>query len=99
MMWRETIWFCTAHDRPLSNSPMLRPSEPAPALSGLRRVAKQALLAVGYYRQRLSQFDFPGVAVLCYHSVRDNDEDVPFNQLHVTRETFERHCKVIAETC
>ncbi len=70
-----------------------------PALSGVRRAIKQSLFAMGYYGRRLSHVAFPGVAVLCYHGIRRADEATPFNELHVTRDTFERHCELLAKSC
>lgn len=67
-----------------------------PALS---RAIKQSLFAMGYYGRRLSHVAFPGVAVLCYHGIRRADEATPFNELHVTRDTFERHCELITKSC
>lgn len=64
-----------------------------------RRAIKQSLFAVGYYHQRLSAAAFPGVAVLCYHGVRVSDDPIPFGDLHVTKETFERHCHLISSAC
>ena len=76
------------------------PNVPVPAFPGVRRGVKQALFAVGYYRQRLSRLEFPGVAILCYHGVRaDDHESTPFNELHVTQRTFERHCRLLSESC
>ena len=65
----------------------------------VRRAIKQSLFTVGYYHQRLSASAFPGVAVLCYHGVRLADDSVPFSDLHVTKATFERHCRLIANAC
>lgn len=70
-----------------------------PVLSSVRHAIKQSLFAVGYYHQRLSHAAFPGIAVLCYHGVRDSAESTPFSDLHVTKATFERHCRLIAEAC
>ncbi len=67
--------------------------------SRIRRAIKQSLFAVGYYHQRLSTAAFPGVAVLCYHGVRTSDDAIPFSDLHVTKATFERHCRLIANAC
>jgi len=64
-----------------------------------RQVIKQSLFAVGYYHQRLSAAAFPGVAVLCYHGVRDSDDPIPFRDLHVTKATFEQHCDLISNAC
>lgn len=70
-----------------------------PVLSSVRRAIKQSLFAIGYYHQRLSASAFPGVAVLCYHGVRISDDSIPFSDLHVTKATFERHCRLIATAC
>ena len=64
-----------------------------------RRAIKQSLFAVGYYHQRLAASAFPGVAVLCYHGVRMSDDPIPFSDLHVTKATFERHCRLISNAC
>jgi peptidoglycan/xylan/chitin deacetylase (PgdA/CDA1 family) len=64
-----------------------------------RRAIKQSLFAVGYYHQRLSASAFPGVAVLCYHGLRVSDDPIPFQGLHVTKATFERHCRLISNAC
>jgi peptidoglycan/xylan/chitin deacetylase (PgdA/CDA1 family) len=71
----------------------------APVLSSVRHALKQSLFAVGYYHHRLSNTAFPGVAVLCYHGVRTSDESVPFSDLHVTKATFEGHCRLLADAC
>jgi peptidoglycan/xylan/chitin deacetylase (PgdA/CDA1 family) len=68
-------------------------------LSSVRRAIKQSLFAAGYYHQRLSTSVFPGVAVLCYHGVRPSDDSTQFSDLHVTKATFERHCRLIADSC
>lgn len=72
----------------------------APRLSRVRHVVKRTLLSSGYYARRLAHLEFPGVAVLCYHSLRGDDERaLPFNELHVTRTTFEQHCELLATHC
>ena len=72
----------------------------APPLTRVRHAVKRALLSSGYYARRLARLEFPGVAVLCYHSVRGgNDGPLPFNELHVTENTFARHCELISEHC
>jgi peptidoglycan/xylan/chitin deacetylase (PgdA/CDA1 family) len=78
---------------------MLVPRSSEPKLSGVRRSVKRTLYNVGYYHRRLSQLQFPGVAVLCYHGIRAAGEDTPFRDLHVTEKTFESHCRLLAETC
>lgn len=67
---------------------------------GVRRAVKQTLFSVGYYHQRLSRFEFPGVAILCYHGIRNvDDARVPFNDLHVSPEGFEAHCRFLSAAC
>ena len=70
-----------------------------PAISEL---VKQGLRTVGHYRRALAQTTFPGVAVLCYHGVRES-EDVPdvlaLHNLHIPASTFESHCRLIRECC
>ena len=63
---------------------------------------KTGLLNSGWYANRLGQDTFPGVLGLCYHGVREagiDDSLVPFANLHIAAETFEAHCRMIAETC
>jgi peptidoglycan/xylan/chitin deacetylase (PgdA/CDA1 family) len=64
--------------------------------------AKAGLLATRWYAHRLEHDTFPGVLVLCYHGLRSSSrgtDDIPFANLHVTDETFEAHCQLIADTC
>jgi peptidoglycan/xylan/chitin deacetylase (PgdA/CDA1 family) len=64
--------------------------------------AKAGLLATRWYAHRLEQVTFPGVLVLCYHGIRASartTDDIPFANLHVTEDTFEAHCRLIADTC
>jgi peptidoglycan/xylan/chitin deacetylase (PgdA/CDA1 family) len=71
-----------------------------PALLRVRHAVKRTLLSSGYYARRLSRLEFPGAAVLCYHSIRrDDDTALPFSELHVSERTFEQHCQLIAEHC
>jgi peptidoglycan/xylan/chitin deacetylase (PgdA/CDA1 family) len=70
-----------------------------PVLSTVRQAIKRSLFAVGYYHQRLSTSEFPGVAMLCYHGIRTSDDSTGFTDLHVTKATFERHCRLIADAC
>jgi peptidoglycan/xylan/chitin deacetylase (PgdA/CDA1 family) len=73
---------------------------PSPRAFGVRRVVKHTLFNVGYYHQRLAHFEFPGVAILCYHGIRPRtDPRVPFNDLHVHPEAFDAHCRLIATAC
>ena len=63
---------------------------------------KQSLLGVGHYRRALAQTTLPGVAVLCYHGVRDDDMaagTIPFQYLHIPASTCESHCRLIRECC
>ena len=72
---------------------------PPVVFSGARRAVKQTLFSLGYYHQKLSQYEFPGVATLCYHGIRNADTAVPFADLHVFQEVFESHCRLIATAC
>jgi peptidoglycan/xylan/chitin deacetylase (PgdA/CDA1 family) len=67
----------------------------------LADAVKSGLLASGWYANRLERDVFPGVLALCYHGLRPSplDEGTPFPDLHVVAETFEAHCRMIAETC
>lgn len=78
---------------------MLPTQTSEPSLRGVRRAVKQTLFSVGYYHQRLAQISFSGIAVLCYHGVRALREMTPFDELHVTSATFERHCRFLSDSC
>ena len=63
---------------------------------------KTGLLATGWYANRLGHDTFPGVLALCYHGVRESSADegsLPLANLHVIADTFDAHCRMIAETC
>jgi peptidoglycan/xylan/chitin deacetylase (PgdA/CDA1 family) len=65
-------------------------------------VIKQALLRCGYYGRRLRADRFPGVAVLCYHGVRDDTwpaGSMAFEALHVRTGELAAHCRVVRELC
>jgi peptidoglycan/xylan/chitin deacetylase (PgdA/CDA1 family) len=65
-------------------------------------LVKQGLQTIGHYRRALARTTLPGVAVLCYHGVRDDDMapgTVPFQYLHIPAPTFESHCRVIRQCC
>jgi peptidoglycan/xylan/chitin deacetylase (PgdA/CDA1 family) len=60
------------------------------------------LLATRHYHRALSRTTLPGVAVLCYHGIRDDRMPagiIPFQYLHLPRATFEAHCRLIRECC
>jgi len=68
----------------------------------LTKFAKRGLLATGHYHRALSRTTLPGVAVLCYHGVRDDrmaTGTIPFQYLHLPLATFEAHCRLIRECC
>ena len=67
----------------------------------LADAVKSGLLASGWYANRLERDAFPGVLTLCYHGIRKSavEDGLPFPDLHVAADTFESHCRVIAETC
>jgi peptidoglycan/xylan/chitin deacetylase (PgdA/CDA1 family) len=62
---------------------------------------KTALLASGWYADRLERDAFPGVLALCYHGIRETADEhgFPFAHLQVVAKTFEAQCRMIAETC
>ena len=68
----------------------------------LAAAVKQSLLTLGRYSRVLERTTFPGVAVLCYHGVRDNTlakRTIPLQDLHIRTSTFMSHCRLIRETC
>lgn len=63
---------------------------------------KRSALAAGWYRSNLSRDTFPGIAVLCYHGVRDDavpDGAMPLEGLHVRARELAAHCAVVRDTC
>lgn len=68
--------------------------------TALAGAAKRLLFASGALSRRLARTTFPGVAVLGYHAVRaDAQELMPFAGLHVTAAELEAHCRLLAATC
>jgi len=68
----------------------------------LAAAVKQSLLTLGRYSRVLERMTFPGVAVLCYHGVRDNTlakRTIPLQDLHIRTSTFMSHCRLIRDTC
>jgi len=68
----------------------------------LAAAVKQSLLTLGRYSRVLERMTFPGVAVLCYHGVRDNvlaRRTIPLQELHIRTSTFMSHCRLIRDTC
>jgi len=68
----------------------------------LAAAVKQSLLTLGRYTRALENMSFPGVAVLCYHGVRDNTmakRTIPLQDLHIRTSTFLSHCRLIRDTC
>ena len=64
----------------------------------LRETTKQALQVFGFYRHRLQRSPYPGVAVLAYHGVRDDQlppGSVCFEALHVTASRLASHCECL----
>jgi peptidoglycan/xylan/chitin deacetylase (PgdA/CDA1 family) len=68
----------------------------------LARFVKAGALFTSHYSRRLRDDSFPGVAVLCYHGIR-NDKWSPgrmiFEGLHVRAAELEAHCRFIQQTC
>jgi len=68
----------------------------------LAAAVKQSLLTLGRYSRVLERMTFPGVAVLCYHGVRDNTlakRTIPLQDLHIRTSTFMSHCRLLRDTC
>ena len=71
-------------------------------MTAVREAVKDALMSWGLYARRLRQQVFPGVVVLNYHGVRRDiwpPSTMAFENLHVTVDTFEAHCRVLRDTC
>ncbi|RJP28123.1 MAG: polysaccharide deacetylase family protein [Candidatus Omnitrophota bacterium] len=67
-----------------------------------KRFIKLFLLKSGYYYRILKQAEFPGVAVLCYHGVKQAGKKKArffFSALHVKEEELDAHCRLISEFC
>ncbi len=69
---------------------------------GIAAGIKRVLFGAGYYRRALARVRFPGVAVLCYHGVRDDglpDSAIAFHDLHILASNFSDHCRMIRDYC
>ena len=65
-------------------------------------IIKQGLRSVGHYRRVLAQMSLPGVAVLCYHGIRDDEiprGSIPLDYLHMPASAFEDHCRIVRDSC
>jgi peptidoglycan/xylan/chitin deacetylase (PgdA/CDA1 family) len=70
--------------------------------AAFKSFVKQGLLTAGYYSRALRKTVFPGVAVFCYHGVRDDrlpQGSIPFQYLHIPESTFDSHCRLIRGSC
>jgi peptidoglycan/xylan/chitin deacetylase (PgdA/CDA1 family) len=70
--------------------------------SVLRSATKTALFNLGHYRRQIQRREFPGVAVLSYHGIResnDDEESISLPWLHLPAREFEAHCSFIREAC
>ena len=68
----------------------------------LAAAVKRSLLTLGRYSRVLERTTFPGVAVLCYHGIRDNNlakRTIPLQDLHIRTSTFMSHCRLIRDMC
>lgn len=66
----------------------------------MKRGVRAALAASGWSATRLRRARWPGVVVVCYHGLRSSTAvSLPFGSLHVTRDQFERHCRIYATLC
>jgi peptidoglycan/xylan/chitin deacetylase (PgdA/CDA1 family) len=66
----------------------------------IRISIKQTLDSVGFYRRRLAVSPHPGVAVLVYHAVRQDNGPLGtmrFDALHVTRRRLDEHCRAVRD--
>lgn len=67
-----------------------------------RSRVKRVLHAAGHYAHKLRRQSFPGVAVLCYHAVRDDrlpPGSLPFEDLHVRAGELDAHARLLSATC
>jgi peptidoglycan/xylan/chitin deacetylase (PgdA/CDA1 family) len=65
-------------------------------------IAKAGMFATRWYQRRLRADRFPGVLVLCYHGVRTlrwDEREPSFPDLHVSPETLDAQCAFIASSC
>lgn len=63
---------------------------------------RRIILSLGLVEYRLRRLEFPGVAVLCYHGIRDDSwpsGTMAFEQLHVRARELEEHCRMIRRLC
>ena len=63
---------------------------------------KKWLWKTGHYTRTLRQMTFPGVAVLCYHGIRDDawaPEAMPLGKWHVSASAFDAQCRLFREYC
>jgi len=70
--------------------------------TSVARALKQTLSASGWYSLALERDRFPGVAVLCYHAVRDDaasDGQLAYEGLHVRASELDAHCRMIRRDC
>ena len=66
----------------------------------LGQTAKSFLRATAHYRRKLVDDQFPGVAVLGYHAVRQSEsDDMVFRGLHVTADELAAHCRFVTDNC
>ena len=67
-----------------------------------KQTIKSSLHSFGLYARRLRRDKFPGVLVLAYHGIPDDDlpnGSLPFGNLHVRAGEFEAHCRLLKEFC
>jgi len=68
----------------------------------MKKLIKSLFLSSGYLGHKFRNLMFPGVAVLCYHGIRDDSWPVGtmnFEQLHVRANELEGHCRIARELC
>jgi peptidoglycan/xylan/chitin deacetylase (PgdA/CDA1 family) len=71
-------------------------------VNAAKGLVKSALLRSHHYARRLRRESFPGVAVLCYHGIRDESHPsygTTFERLHVRATEFDSHCRLLRDCC
>ncbi len=71
-------------------------------MSLFRALRNYAYSRAGIYRRRLNAKPFPGVAVLAYHGVRDDDlpcDALRGGHMHVSASRLAEHCGVLKALC
>jgi peptidoglycan/xylan/chitin deacetylase (PgdA/CDA1 family) len=71
-------------------------------IDAIKTRCKALLRASGHYGRRLRETRFAGVAVLCYHGIRDDGADdhrLAYADLHVRAAELDQHCRLLRAYC